>query len=262
MSSFWTAFAVQRRVIFALILRETRTRYGQTRLGHLWALFEPLAHMLTFAAIFSFMGRSSPLGGSVALLVLTGLFPYALFSNIATQLMNAIGANKVLLSYPHVTPFDVMAARTILEVLTQVVVFTFVLFILAAQGLWDMRIDNILEVITVIFVCAGLGAGFGLINSVLAFKFPSYAQTFGILMRPMYFMSGIFFVISYMSTDVQGILYYNPVSHLIEWFRSAMYVSYDSSFLDKEYLLTFTITVLFFGLLLQRLVRHKIRQQQ
>jgi len=262
MSSFWTAFAVQRRVIFALILRETRARYGQTRLGHLWALFEPLAHMLTFAAIFSFMGRSSPLGGSVALLVLTGLFPYALFSNIATQLMNAIGANKVLLSYPHVTPFDVMAARTILEVLTQVVVFTFVLFILAAQGLWDMRIDNILEVITVIFVCAGLGAGFGLINSVLAFKFPSYAQTFGILMRPMYFMSGIFFVISYMSTDVQGILYYNPVSHLIEWFRSAMYVSYDSSFLDKEYLLTFTITVLFFGLLLQRLVRHKIRQQQ
>ena len=262
MKDFWTAFSVQRRVIFALILRETRTRYGKTRLGHLWALFEPLAHMLTFAAIFSFMGRPSPLGGSVALLILTGLFPFSLFSNMSTQLMNAVEANKVLLSYPHVTPFDVMAARIILEVLTQVVVFVFMLFILATQGLWDMRIDNSLELIIVILVCTALGTGLGLINSVLTFKFPSYAQTFGILMRPMYFMSGIFFVISYMSTDIQNILYYNPLSHLIEWFRSALYISYESSFLDKKYVLNFTMTILFFGLLSQRLVRHKIRQQR
>lgn len=261
MKLFWKALGVQKRVVHALILRETRTRYGKTRLGHLWALFEPLAHMLTFAAIFTFMGRPSPLGGSVAMLVLTGLFPYALFSNLATQLMNAVEANKVLLSYPHVTPFDVMAARTILEVVTQIVVFTVVLFILGVNGYWDFKIDNVFNVILVIFVATGLGVGVGLINSVLAFKLPSYAQTFSIFMRPMYFMSGIFFVVGWMSTDIQGVLYYNPVVHLIEWFRSAIYVNYESTYMDKKYLLGFTITVLFFGLLLQRLVRHKVRQQ-
>ena len=195
------------------------------------------------------------------MLVLTGLFPYALFSNLATQLMNAVEANKVLLSYPHVTPFDVMAARTILEVVTQIVVFTVVLFILGVNGYWDFKIDNVFNVILVIFVATGLGVGVGLINSVLAFKLPSYAQTFSIFMRPMYFMSGIFFVVGWMSTDIQGVLYYNPVVHLIEWFRSAIYVNYESTYMDKKYLLGFTITVLFFGLLLQRLVRHKVRQQ-
>ena len=260
MREFWNAFSVQRRVVFALILRETRTRYGKTRIGYLWALFEPMAHMLIFAAIFSFIGRASPLGGSVAMLVLTGLFPYNLFSNLATQLMNAVESNRVLLSYPHVTPFDVMVGRVILEVAAQIVVFSFVLLILAAQDLWDMQVSSVVSVIMVILVGTALGAGLGLINAVLAYKFPSYANVFGLVMRPMYFLSGIFFVVGYMSTDIQNIMYYNPVAHLIEWFRSAMYVGYDSPFLDMQYLLNFTLFVVFFGLLLLRLFRHKIRQ--
>lgn len=260
MKEFWNAFAVQRRVVYALILRETRTRYGKTRIGYLWALFEPMAHMLIFAAIFSFIGRSSPLGGSVAMLILTGLFPYNLFSNLAIQLLNAVEGNRVLLSYPHVTPFDVMVARSILEVATQVVVFSFVLLILAALDLWDMQVDNVLSVIMVLLVGSALGVGLGLVNAVLAYKFPSYVNIFGMIMRPMYFLSGIFFVVGYMSTDIQNIMYYNPVAHLIEWFRSAMYVGYESTFLDMQYLFNFTLTVVFFGLLLLRLYRHKLRQ--
>ncbi len=262
MKIFWNAFNVQRRVIFALILRETRTRYGKTRIGYLWALFEPLAHILIFAAIFSFTGRASPLDESVALLVLTGLFPYNLFSNLSIQLMNAVEANKVLLSYPHVTPFDVMASRTILEIATQMVVFIFVLLILALEDLWDMQIDSLLNVLFVVLVATALGAGMGLINAVLAFKFPSYANIFGMIMRPMYFLSGIFFVVGYMSTEIQNIMYYNPVAHLIEWFRSAIYIGYNSEFLDKHYLFNFTLTVVFLGLLLLRLSRHKIRQSK
>jgi capsular polysaccharide transport system permease protein len=80
-------------------------------------------------------------------------------------------------------------------------------------------------------------------------------------MRPMYFLSGIFFVVGYMSTDIQNIMYYNPIAHLIEWFRSAIYAGYESSFLDKQYLFSFTLAVVFFGLLLLKLVRHKIRQE-
>jgi capsular polysaccharide transport system permease protein len=176
--------------------------------------------------------------------------------------MNAIEANKVLLSYPHVTPFDVMMSRTLLEIATQVIVFTFVLLILGIQDLWDMQIDSFMDVILVVLVGTALGAGLGLINAVLAFKFPSYANIFGMIMRPLYFLSGIFFVVGYMSTEIQDIMYYNPIAHLIEWFRSAIYVGYNSDFLDKQYLLNFTLSVVFFGLLLLRLVRHKIRQAQ
>jgi capsular polysaccharide transport system permease protein len=262
MKEFWKAFSVQRRVIFALILRETKTRYGKTRIGYLWGLFEPMAHMLIFVTIFSFIGRSSPLEGSVAMLILTGLFPYNIFSNLANQLMNAVTANRVLLSYPHVTPFDVMVARTILEIANQIVVFGFVLLVLAAQNLWNMQFANLMSVIMVILMSSTLGFGFGLINAVLVFQFPSYANIFAVLMRPMYFLSGIFFVVNYMSTNIQHIMYYNPIAHLIEWLRSAMYIGYESSFLDKQYLFNFTLSVTFLGLLLLRLVRHDIRQEK
>ena len=47
---FFQALAVQGRVISALTLRETRSRYGNSKLGFFWALFEPAAHVAVFMA--------------------------------------------------------------------------------------------------------------------------------------------------------------------------------------------------------------------
>lgn len=63
MAELWQALKVQGRVIRASILRETRTRFGRSKLGYFWALFEPMAYMLTLMAIFSAMERGAPIAG-------------------------------------------------------------------------------------------------------------------------------------------------------------------------------------------------------
>ena len=50
----------QCRVIQALIIRETRTRFGDAKLGYGWALLEPILHITMLSAVFSLMMQGRP----------------------------------------------------------------------------------------------------------------------------------------------------------------------------------------------------------
>jgi capsular polysaccharide transport system permease protein len=47
----------QGRVVHALIIRETRTRFGDSKLGYGWALLEPIAHILMLSLVFAVLMR-------------------------------------------------------------------------------------------------------------------------------------------------------------------------------------------------------------
>lgn len=46
-----SGFEVQKVTVEALFLREIRTRFGKFRLGYLWAILEPSAHLLILLGI-------------------------------------------------------------------------------------------------------------------------------------------------------------------------------------------------------------------
>src|SRR5205823_2306288 len=53
-------FGNQRRVIGALIIRETRTRFADSKLGYGWALIEPVLHIMLLSATFSILMHGQP----------------------------------------------------------------------------------------------------------------------------------------------------------------------------------------------------------
>ena len=48
-------YQIQRDVIYALLLREMGSRFGRSRVGFLWVMVEPLAHLIVPVAIFGFL---------------------------------------------------------------------------------------------------------------------------------------------------------------------------------------------------------------
>ena len=46
-----------RELIYILVWRDVTVRYKQTLLGVSWAMFQPIATMLIFTAVFSVMGK-------------------------------------------------------------------------------------------------------------------------------------------------------------------------------------------------------------
>jgi len=75
---FFETLRTQGRVIHALIIRETRTRFGDSKLGYGWALLEPIAHILMLSLVFAVMMRGRPpIGDEFFIFYYTGIIRYS-----------------------------------------------------------------------------------------------------------------------------------------------------------------------------------------
>jgi len=240
---------IQGRVVHALILRETRTRFDRNKLGYLWALFEPMSYILVLVALFSAMGRGSPIGTDqdLPLFFLTGMIPWLFFSSTVNVTMAGIESNRALLAYPQVKPFDVLLARALLEFATLTVVFVFLLLMFAYFGIYR-SIDSFLGMFAAIASLWLFALGIGCLNATIILFIPSYRQTYAVIQRPFFFASGIFFTVESLPEALRELALYNPILHGIQWFRSAYFQSYESPYLDVRYLWSFVLIFLAVGL--------------
>lgn len=89
-----SGFEVQKVTVEALFLREIRTRFGKFRLGYLWAILEPSAHLLILLGIFGYIMHRTMPDISFPVFLLNGLIPFFIFSSISNRSVGAIEANR------------------------------------------------------------------------------------------------------------------------------------------------------------------------
>jgi capsular polysaccharide transport system permease protein len=184
----------QCRVIQALIIRETRTRFGDAKLGYGWALLEPILHITLLSAVFSLLMQGRPpIGTHFFIFYFTGLVPYLMFVHTSSAMSHAITNNGALLQLPSVTTFDVIAARGLLEMITDVIVAVVLLVGFGVIGLAATP-DDLWTPSTALLVTAMFGCGFGFLNAVLTVLCRAWDKIWPQITRLLYFFSGIFYV--------------------------------------------------------------------
>jgi capsular polysaccharide transport system permease protein len=252
------ALMVQVRVVKALILRETKTRFGDHKLGYLWAVLEPLLFVAIFVGLYGLMGRTSVSGMPRAQFMLTGFIPFFFFRNTMQQTISAIDSNRGLLTFPQVTLFDVILARALLEIATLSVVFFLLILGFEAAGL-RIEVQDPLKVMAVLGLLGMTGLGFGAAFAMLKPLFPSVQQMVGAVMgRPLFLSSGLFFTAEMLPDRARELLLYNPILHMIEMLRSAFFVQFDSRYADPDYAIASAAIVLCLGLLFQRALNRRV----
>ncbi|HTW50747.1 MAG TPA: tetratricopeptide repeat protein [Stellaceae bacterium] len=248
----------QARVVHALIIRETRTRFGDSRLGYGWALIEPILHIVLLAAMFSLLLRGQPpIGTHFFVFYYTGLVPYLVFVHASTSMMHAVTSNGALLQLPPVRPLDAILARGLLEFATDVVVAVLILAGFAALGVPAMP-DDLGGAATAVIVTAVLGCGVGVVNAVLQTVLRSWDRLWNNVTRLLYFFSGIFYVPGMMPDWARDILAWNPLLHAIDWFRAGFFTSYEPHWLDRRYLAVCAVLAVLAGLTLERGLRRRL----
>lgn len=254
---FRSAFLVQARVVWALLLREMRTRFGHSRIGYAWALGEPIVYILVLSAIKTAVGGgASALGTSIPVFFFTGIIPFLIFRRVAQQLGSAISANQALLNYPPVRPIDTLIARAILECATMLLV---ALLLGVAFAMLDMPIfpADPLRFLGALGGAALLGVAFGTFNAAVNGLVKAWSTVVGWLMLISFFASGIFFVIDFMPPAIRDALAWIPITHIIALARSAHYPGYESQIVDVGYFVTFGLALLVAGLLAERTLRRR-----
>ena len=246
----------QGRVIGALILRETRTTFGAAQLGYLWAILNPALGIAVLTAIFTAIGRPTPFGSSLALFFATGILTYELYKKLSGSLMLSLEANRALMLYPLVHGTDVLIARALLVVATYVLVMLLFYSGLIIMGLAGLP-ANTEQMLKAIIATTLLGVGMGTTNAVIYSVFKTWKQIEEIFSRPLFFMSGIFYIPERFPPEIVAVLSWNPVLRLVEWMREGYYPNYNSSVLSKPFVLSVAVALLLIGFAGERLYRKK-----
>src|SRR5437762_655418 len=74
----WRSSALRCSIRPALIIRETRTRFGDAKLGYGWAIIEPVLHITLLSVTFAvLMHGQPPIGTQFFIFYYTGLVRYS-----------------------------------------------------------------------------------------------------------------------------------------------------------------------------------------
>lgn len=239
------------RTIAALVLREMATSYGRSPGGYLWAVLEPVAGIALLTVVFSAVLRNPGLGRDFALYYATGMLPFMAFMAVSAKVAQALNFSRQLLAYPAVTWLDAVLARFLLTALTEFMVAFLVLAgILTA---FDTRvIPDWPLVLRAMLEAALLGLGVGAVNCHLMTRWPLWQRVWGVLMRPMFILSGIFFLYETVPPAFQGIMWFNPLLQIISLARRGFYAGYEAAWVSEAYVLGLAGLLLLSGLLLLR----------
>jgi len=241
------------RAIIALVLREMATTYGRSPGGYLWALLEPVAGILLMTAVFSIAFRSPPLGVNFPLFYATGMVPFLVYSSIVGKMGSALNFSRPLLAYPTVTFADALLARFLINFMTQIMVayliFAGILLMYETRAI----IDGV-KLIQAFAMAGALAFGVGVMNCFLISVFPVWQSIWSILNRPMFIISGIFFIFESIPQPYRDYLWFNPIVHIVGLTRSGFYPSYEATYVSQLYVYGVSLCLTAMGLLL--LKRH------
>ncbi len=255
--SITDSFNTQCRVIFALMMREVHTLYGKTKLGYLWAIIKTAMGISVMWLFRAICGMSKPHGMSVLSFLVVGYVLWHIMTSGMLKCMKAIESNKTLLTYPQVTPIDVMVARCVVILCTEVVSAASLLLVGFYLG-YEFHISNVGGILYALALAFIIGLGMGMILSSLNSYFPTLEHIVPIIFRFLMFASGVMFSVTMFTGRIGNWILWNPFLQIIEFTRTCTSYGYPADFVSHPYLIQLAIYSLVLGLLLERFTRKRL----
>lgn len=254
--SFVETLKAQGRVLFALMLRDIKTRWGSSP-AYVITFLWPLLNILILVGLWTAFGRVTPYGESSVLWFSISMLPFMTCTYVARFVLFGLLATKPLMAFPVIKVTDIVFSRIIIEILNSVVLVA-LLFI----WLWILDVNffphSIVQAVLAMSVAILLGLGMGIANGLIGLVFPMWVTGFMLVTIILWITSGVMFLPSAMPAEIRDWLYWQPVVHLVEWMREAYYPGYQSLILDKYFILGYSLVMIVLGLAIERFARGRI----
>jgi capsular polysaccharide transport system permease protein len=175
-----------------------------------------------------------------------------MWRGMVNKVADSIAYSRALLSYPSVTFFDAILARFLLNLLTDLLVLYIV--IAGIMLFFDTRTSPDLPQMALgLAMLTALAFSLGVLNCFLNWAVPVWSRIWSLTTRPLFFVSGILFLVEDMPAPYSTWLMWNPLVHGIGQLRKGLYPYYDAPYVDVMYVFTISLVAGALGLLfLQR----------
>jgi len=255
--SLLDSWAVQRRVIGALLMREVLTRYGRHNIGFLWLFAEPMMFTLGVTALWSALRTVHGSGLPIVAFAVTGYSSVLLWRNMPARCIKALEPNLALMNHRNVKVLDVYLARLLLEAGGATISFV-VLCVVFASLDWMRGPQDLLKVA----VAWGLLAWFGAALAILVGAASEQSDLIEKLWHPISYLlfplSGAAFLVDAAPLGAQHLLLLIPMVNGIEMLRDGYFGSQLRAHYDVTYLVAWALGLSLLGMAKLRLLSRTV----
>jgi ABC-type polysaccharide/polyol phosphate export permease len=234
-TSLRKSWAIQRRVIGALFMREVLTRYGRHNIGFLWLFVEPMMFTLGVTALWTLAGASHGSNLPIVAFALTGYSSVLLWRNMPARCIGSIGPNLALMYHRNVKVVDIFAARLLLEAAGVTMSFTVLAIFFSAIG-WINPPEDIGKVLLAWFMLAWFGFSLAVLMGALSERSEIIEKLWHPASYLLFPMSGAAFMVDALPQAAQDIVLLLPMVHGVELLREGFFGSTFKAHYDISYM--------------------------
>lgn len=224
--------------VASLINRERKTRFSGGRLGVLWAYITPVTWVASVVLFYQYTGRTPPVDAGLEIFIAVGFLPYIIFRQTITTMTRSTISNRALLVVRGVQVADILTASALQELLNSLVLML-VIFGGISIIFGAAPPAHLLRVVEGIACAWLLGVGLGRIFAILALMSDTALRMVPIVLRPTFWISGIFYTARELPGPVFDILAWSPLLHTTEILREGYFLGYHSPLSDGTFVLVF-----------------------
>jgi len=218
-----------RELFYFLTWRDIKIRYKQTILGVLWAVIQPVFTMVVFTVFFGRLGQLPSDGLPYPIFYLSALLPWIYFSTALPLSANSLVSNTNLLTKVYF-PRIILPASAIIGGLFDFLLGTALLAgLLGYYGIRPTLAVILWPLCVVMLIVFTLGVGMILAALNVKYRDVKYAVPFAIQLW--LFVTPVIYPISMIPERFRIWMMLNPMSGLIEAFRSVLLPSRPADWL-------------------------------
>lgn len=254
------SLAIQKRVIWALLMREVITRFGRENVGVLWLIGEPMLFTLGVAALWTAAGFHHGSNLPIVAFAITGYSSVLMWRNTVSRCNSGIQQNFNLLYHRNVRVIDVFVTRIMLEMAGATASF----IVLAA---FFTAIEWIKPPVDPLTVVGGwlMLAWFGASLAILVGAATAYSEIVERLWHPLAYLlfplSGAAFMVDWLPPAMRETVLLLPMVHGVEMVREGYFGSVVRTHYDIAYMAVINLGLTLAGLLVIRDAALRVEQR-
>jgi lipopolysaccharide transport system permease protein len=215
----WRELWAYRELLWVLTARDVKVRYKQSVLGAAWAVIRPFTTMVIFSVVFGQLAKMPSEGYPYPVFVYAALLPWTFFSTaIASSAQSLVGSAHLVskVYFPRLIIPLASAGSGLVDLLVSTGILLLLMLWYGVGWSWNLLAAPFL-LAAVIFAALGVGT----LLSALTVTYRDFTHITPFLIQIWMYVTPIVFPVSLVPPRWQWLLYLNPMTGLVEGFRSA-----------------------------------------
>ena len=215
----WRELWAYRELLSVFTMRDIKVRYKQTVLGAGWAIIRPFLTMVIFSVVFGQLAKMPSDGYPYPVFVYAALLPWTFFAAaISTSGQSLIGSSNLVskVYFPRlIIPLSSVGAGLI-DLLISTGILLLLMLWYGVGWTWNLLAVPLL-LLAVVFAALGVGT----LLSALTVSYRDFTHITPFLVQIWMYVTPVIFPVTLVPERWQWLLYLNPMTGLVEGFRSA-----------------------------------------